>query len=213
MTPESEFAQAEPLSLEAQLEALLFVAPATVSPKQLAEALDAKPKQIEEALNALETSYAQRGIRLQRHKGELRLTSAPQAAGLVERFLDLEATTRLSAAALECLSIVAYQQPITRPQIDAVRGVNSDSAMRSLLTHGLVEEAGRADTPGRPILYATTTEFLQHFGLDKLEALPPLNLDHLASQAGLPMESAREGAATEKETPQAPEPPAEEATD
>ncbi|MCW5878863.1 MAG: SMC-Scp complex subunit ScpB [Anaerolineales bacterium] len=211
MTPESELDQAEPLSLEAQLEALLFVAPATVNPKQLAEALDAKPKQIEEALNALEASYAQRGIRLQRHKGELRLTSAPQAAGLVERFLDLEATTRLSAAALECLSIVAYQQPITRPQIDAVRGVNSDSAMRSLLTHGLVEEAGRADTPGRPILYATTTEFLQHFGLDKLEALPPLNLDHLASQAALPIETASNGAAGEVELPSTPEPPAEEA--
>jgi segregation and condensation protein B len=98
----------------------------------------------------------------------------------------LEATTRLSNAALETLSIVAYQQPITRPQIDSVRGVNSDSSLRSLLTHGLVEEAGRADGPGRPILYATTPEFLQQFGLSKIEELPALNLDFLAKQQALP---------------------------
>ncbi|MCW5876325.1 MAG: SMC-Scp complex subunit ScpB [Anaerolineales bacterium] len=189
MAPKSDLVQTEDLNFEAKLEALLFVAPASVTIKQLAEALEVKPKQVEDALNILEAGYAQRGIRLQRHKGELRLTSAPQAAGLVERFLDLEATTRLSNAALECLAIVAYQQPITRPQIDAVRGVNSDSAMRSLLTHGLVEEAGRADTPGRPILYATTPDFLQHFGLGKLEALPPLNLDHLAQQGALPLQA------------------------
>jgi segregation and condensation protein B len=184
-TKTAETNGAEQLSLEAKLEALLFVAPATVSVKQLAEALEVAPRQVEKALETLEATYAERGIRLQRHKGELRLTSAPQTAALVERFLDLEATSRLSHAALECLAIVAYQQPITRPQIDAVRGVNSDSAMRSLLTHGLIEETGRTDTAGRPIVYATTAEFLQHFGLSKLEALPPLNLDHLAKQENL----------------------------
>ena len=177
---------AQELSLEAKLEALLFVAPGTVSIKQLAEALEVTTGKVEKALETLEAGYAERGIRLQRHKGELRLTSAPQTAALVERFLDLEATSRLSHAALECLAIVAYQQPITRPQIDAVRGVNSDSAMRSLLTHGLIEETGRTDTAGRPIVYETTPEFLQHFGLSKLESLPPLNLDHLAKQVDLP---------------------------
>jgi segregation and condensation protein B len=184
-TKTAETNDAEHLGLEAKLEALLFVAPATVSVKQLAEALEVAPRRVEKALETLEAAYAERGIRLQRHKGELRLTSAPQTAALVERFLDLEATSRLSHAALECLAIVAYQQPITRPQIDAVRGVNSDSAMRSLLTHGLIEETGRTDTAGRPIVYATTAEFLQHFGLSKLEALPPLNLDHLAKQENL----------------------------
>jgi segregation and condensation protein B len=181
----AELPDAQELSLEARLEALLFVAPATVSVKQLAEALQVTPREVEKALETLEAGYAERGIRLQRHKGELRLTSAPQTAALVERFLDLEATTRLSHAALECLAIVAYQQPITRPHIDSIRGVNSDSAMRSLLTHGLVEEIGRAETAGRPILYETTPEFLQHFGLSKLESLPPLNLDHLAKQENL----------------------------
>jgi segregation and condensation protein B len=174
------------LSLEARLEALLFVAPGTVTIKQLAEALDVTPRAVEKSLETLEGSYAERGIRLQKHKGELRLTSAPQTAKLVESFLELEATTRLSNAALECLAIIAYQQPITHPQVDAIRGVNSDSSLRLLLTHGLVEEMGRAEGPGRPILYATTPEFLQHFGLSKLEELPPLNLDHLAKQETLP---------------------------
>ena len=176
----------ETLSLEARIEALLFVAPGLVAMNQLAAALEVPPKQVEKALATVEEGLAGRGIRLQRYRGELRLVSAPQAAPLVERFLDLEATTRLSAAALECLSIVAYQQPVTRPQIDSVRGVNSDSSIRSLLTHGLVEEAGRTDGPGRPILYATTPEFLQQFGLGKIEELPPLNLDFLATQPSLP---------------------------
>jgi segregation and condensation protein B len=174
------------LGLEAQVEALLFVAPGMVAVNQLAAALEVAPREVEKALTALESGYAQRGLRLQRHKNELRLVSAPQTSQLVERFLDLEATWRLSAAALEVLSIVAYQQPITRPQIDAVRGVNSDSSLRSLLTHDLIEEAGRTDGPGRPILYATTPDFLQHFGLGKLEELPPLNLDFLAKQETLP---------------------------
>jgi len=176
----------EKLSLEARIEALLFVAPGLVAPGQLAAALEVTPKQVEAALAAVEANLAERGIRLQRYRGELRLVSAPEAAPLVERFLHLEATTRLSAAALECLAIVAYQQPITRPQVDAVRGVNSDSSLRSLLTHGLVEEAGRADGPGRPILYATTSEFLQHFGLSKIEDLPALDLSTLAQQTQLP---------------------------
>jgi segregation and condensation protein B len=182
----SDSSSAEKLPLELRIEALLFVAPGLVAPNQLAAALEVTPKEIEKALGTLEEGLAGRGIRLQRYRGELRLVSAPEAAPLVERFLDLEATTRLSTAALECLSIVAYQQPITRPQIDAVRGVNSDSSIRSLLTHGLVEEAGRADGPGRPILYATTSDFLQHFGLAKIEDLPPLTLEFLATQPALP---------------------------
>jgi segregation and condensation protein B len=177
------------LTLEAKIEALLFVAPATVSVKQLAEALETPAKDVEKAIANLELAFAERGIRMQKHKGELRLMSAPQTGKLVERFLDLEATTRLSAAALECLAIVAYQQPITRPQIDSVRGVNSDSAMRSLLTHNLVEESGRTDGPGRPILYSTTPEFLRHFGLSSIQDLPPLNIETPAKQETLELES------------------------
>ena len=88
--------------------------------------------------------------------------------------MGLEVTSRLSRAAVEALAIIAYSQPATRPQVDAIRGVNSDGVMRSLLNKGLLQEVGRAEGPGRPILYATTPEFLQHFGLNSLKELPPL---------------------------------------
>jgi segregation and condensation protein B len=97
-------------------------------------------------------------------------------APVVEKFLGLEATARLSRAALETLAIVAYRQPITRPGIDAVRGVSSDGVIKSLLTKGLIQEVGRAEGPGRPILYGVTADFLQHFGLSRLEDLPPYEL-------------------------------------
>ncbi len=86
----------------------------------------------------------------------------------------MDVTARLSRAALEALSIIAYRQPVTRPEIDSVRGVNSDGVLKSLLNKGLLQEVGRAEAPGRPILYGTTAEFLQHFGLDSLQKLPSL---------------------------------------
>src|SRR5512144_589799 len=162
------------LPLAVKLEALLFVAPEPVTPAQLAAALDVASSVVERGLNELEASLATRGLRLQRHGGRFQLTTAPQLAELIERFLGLEATTHLSRAALETLAIIAYQQPVTRPQIDSIRGVNSDSMMKSLLTKGLILESGRADGPGRPILYSTTPEFLQHFGLNSILEMPPL---------------------------------------
>jgi segregation and condensation protein B len=162
------------LSLSVKLEALLFVAAEPVTPTQLATALDVSPSVIERGLNELGASLATRGLRLQRHAGRVQLTTAPQLAELIERFLGLEATTHLSRAALETLAIIAYQQPVTRPQIDSIRGVNSDSMMKSLLNKGLILESGRADGPGRPILYSTTPEFLQHFGLNSILEMPPL---------------------------------------
>lgn len=169
------------LNLPARLEALLFVAPGSVSPSQLAAALEVSSQEVERGLADLEAAYHQRALRLQRHNGRIQLTTAPEVAPLVERFLGLEATSRLSRAALEALSIVAYEQPVTRPQVDAIRGVNSDAVLRSLQSKGLIEEVGRAESPGRPILYATTTDFLQYFGLDSLADLPPLSLDSPAS--------------------------------
>jgi len=165
-----------PLDLVAQLEALLFVAPGPVTINQLATALEITPRQVEKELTTLEEQYQTRGICLQYHRGGIQLTTAPQTAALVERFLSLEATTRLSQAALETLAIIAYQQPVTRPQIDEVRGVSSDGVLRTLLSKGLIEDVGRAEGPGRPILYTTSPEFLQHFGLASLSELPPLNL-------------------------------------
>lgn len=135
------------------------------------------------SLEVLEQQLLSRGIRMQKHAAGYQLTTAPDVAGDVERLLNLEDTSRLSRAALEALAIVAYQQPVTRPQIDSIRGVNSDSVLRTLLRHGLIEETGRSMSPGRPILYSTTSEFLQHFGLGDIKDLPPLDPDQISDLA------------------------------
>lgn len=164
-------------ALDARIEAILFVAPAPVTVAQLAEALEVPASEIEIGLQQLgRTLQFSRGIRLQRHEGRYQLTSAPELAVEIEKFLGLEATARLSRAALETLAIVAYRQPITRPGVDAIRGVNSDGVMKSLLSKGLIQEIGRTEGPGRPILYGSTQDFLQHFGLNSLEDLPPFEL-------------------------------------
>jgi segregation and condensation protein B len=162
------------LSLEAAVEALLFVADSPVSVGRLAEALQVTPGQVERALEDLEATYAERGLRLQRAGSRVQLITAPQVAPAIERFLGLEARAYLSRAALETLSIIVYRQPITRPEIETIRGVGSDSVLRTLLRYGLIDEVGRAPTVGHPILYGTTFEFLQHFGLRSLEEMPPL---------------------------------------
>lgn len=162
------------LSIPAQVESLLFVADEPVSTHRLAEALEVTTGRVEKALAELEEFYAERGLRLQQIDNRVQLTTAPQAASQVERFLGLEARVHLSQAALEALAIIAYRQPVTRPEIEAIRGVGSDSVLRTLLSAGLIERSGRADTIGQPFLYATTPEFLQHFGLESLEELPPL---------------------------------------
>jgi segregation and condensation protein B len=162
------------LSLTNQIECILFVADGPIPIRQLAALLDHSQKQIEVALEELQTHLASRGLRLQIFKERVQLVTMPEAAGLIETFLGLDSKQRLSQSAVESLAVIAYQQPITRPQIDAVRGVNSDGVLKRLLAMGLVEEVGRADGPGRPILYGTTAQFLQHFGLAQLNELPPL---------------------------------------
>jgi segregation and condensation protein B len=172
----SESENQTPLDIPAALEALMFVSAEPVQPSQLAAALEISTSAVEQALDQLNGELITRGLRLQRHGGRVQLTTAPEMAETIERFLGLEATSRLSRAALETLAIVAYQQPVTRPQIEAIRGVSSDGVMKSLLGKGLVQEGGRTDGPGRPILYGTAPDFLQHFGLNSLMELPPLNL-------------------------------------
>lgn len=162
------------LSLTARVESVLFVAEEPVSAHRLAEALDATATQIDQALEALARNYDGRGLRLQRVDGRVQLTTAPEAASYIERFLGLEARVHLSQAALEALAIVAYRQPITRPEIEEIRGVSSDSVLRTLLSAGLIDRVGRAEAVGRPFLYGTTADFLQHFGLQSLDELPPL---------------------------------------
>ncbi len=165
------------LPLEARIEGLLFVAVEPVNPSQLAAALGVPRREVEAALDNLRQQLQTRGIRLQEHRGRWQLTSAPELAEYVETLLGLDAGGSLSRAALEALAIIAYRQPITRPRVDAIRGVNSDGVIKSLLRKGLLEEVGREDGPGRPILYGTTPAFLQYFGLHSLDELPPLNLE------------------------------------
>ncbi|MCE7859837.1 MAG: SMC-Scp complex subunit ScpB [Chloroflexi bacterium CFX2] len=172
---ESQSISNDELSLAARIEAMLFVSAEPVPVQQLSQALDVTVSVVERGLKELEDSLRSRGLRLQRHAGRVQLTTAPELAGLVEMFLGLEAITHLSRAALETLAIIAYQQPVTRPQVDSIRGVNSDAMLKSLLSKGLILESGRTDGPGRPILYSTTPEFLQHFGLNSLTELPPLS--------------------------------------
>lgn len=171
------------LSVLAQVESLLFVADGPVSVGRLAEALEVTPGQVERALTDLAVLYAGRGLRLQRAGSLVQIITAPEAASHVERFLGLEVRVQLSRAALETLAIIAYRQPITRPEIEGIRGVSSDSVLRTLLSVGLVEEIGRAPTVGRPILYGTTFEFLQHFGLSSLEELPSLDKSLVSQEA------------------------------
>jgi len=162
--------------LPSLLEALLFVADHPVDANYLSRALEVSGTRIERALDTLAESLreSKRGIRLQRGPAGVQLVSAPEASAHVERFLGLEANRRLSTAALETLAIIAYRQPITRGQVDAVRGVSSDGAVATLRARELIEPAGHAAGPGRPMLFRTTQRFLEHFGLERPGQLPPL---------------------------------------
>jgi segregation and condensation protein B len=164
-------------TLAARLEALLFVAPGPVSVAQLAAALNLKPRIVEQELKLMAENNSQRGIQLQWGKHGVQWITAPELSEDVERFLELESTSTLTSASLEVLAIIAYQEPVTRPHIDAIRGVNSESSLRTLLRHGMIEDVGRSEGPGRPILYATTADFLTHFGLSSVNELPPIPTD------------------------------------
>ncbi|MBI3913094.1 MAG: SMC-Scp complex subunit ScpB [Chloroflexi bacterium] len=163
-----------PDGFKLQVESLLFVAEAPVTVAALAKALDVGVEPVEQMLAELKREYKGRGIRLQRVRDKVQLVSAPEAAAIIQKFLGLDGSGHLSSAALETLAIIAYRQPMTRTAIEAVRGVNCDGVIHTLLTRSLIQEAGRQETAGRPILYTTTFEFLQNFGLRDLEDLPAL---------------------------------------
>jgi segregation and condensation protein B len=158
------------------IEGLLFIAPEPVTVQQLAATLECAEDRVEAALDELKDAGRERGIRLQRQGQKVQLVSAPELTDYIERFLGLAASGKLSPAALETLAIVAYRQPITRPEIEAIRGVNSDGVLRTLLSKGLVEEVGRLESVGHPALFGASFEFLRYFGLEKIEDLPKLEL-------------------------------------
>ena len=159
--------------LAADLVAVLFAAAGPLNVEEVARALAVSVDALSENFDVL-VREPPRGLAVQRHGEQLQLTTAPGCAAAVERLLGAPPPARLSRAALEALAIVAYRQPVTRGDIDAVRGVNSDSAVATLFARGLVVEVGRRETVGRPALIATTPDFLQYLGLSSLEQLPPL---------------------------------------
>jgi segregation and condensation protein B len=132
---------------------------------------------VEDALADLAEEYRTRGLRLQRGDGRMQMVTAPEAASYVEQFLGLSMDGHLSTAALETLAVVAYQQPATRAQVEAVRGVDCGGLLRALVHKGFIYQLGRLDQAGRPIIYGTTFEFLRYFGLESLDDLPPLPQD------------------------------------
>ena len=169
-----------PAPTAAQLiESLLFIAGEPVTVAQLVGALELPADAVEAALERLSAECQNRGIRVQRQGEHVQLVSAPEASAAIERFLGVQPQAKLSAAALEALAIIAYRQPITRAQVDALRGVDSSGVIRALLGRDLIAENGRLETVGRPILYATTGEFLRQFGLSNLAELPPLELPEI----------------------------------
>ncbi|MCX6020013.1 MAG: SMC-Scp complex subunit ScpB [Chloroflexi bacterium] len=164
----------EPLSLTAQVECLLYASKEPAILNALAAALAASVAEVEAALEQLSEQYRWRGIRLQRHGNKVQLVTAPEMATAVQKFLGLEEVNRLSTAALETLAIIAYNQPVTRPQIEIIRGVNCDGVMNTLEARTLIVELGRADTVGHPMRYGVSFEFLQYFGLKGTHELPPV---------------------------------------
>jgi segregation and condensation protein B len=159
------------------LQAVLFVADRPLSAKELAEYVDCTIEEVSEAARELEKILEDRsGLRLLRVAGGYQLATKPEHAQAVSRYLK-PARSRLSRALMEVLSIVAYRQPVTAAQIEEIRGVQSDYGLRELIDRGLIHEVGRATTPGRPVLYGTTKQFLHSFLLDSLDDLPQLSND------------------------------------
>lgn len=159
-------------------EGLIFVAGEPLARTELARVLDVSEDDVARLIEEIAVDYVGRGIRLQQHQGHVQFVSAPEAAPAIERFLRVDTgSSRLSNAALETLAVVAYRQPVTRPGIELVRGVDVSGPLRTLQQRGLVAEVGRLQTAGRPVLYGTTDEFLRQFGLGSLNELPPLPED------------------------------------
>lgn len=159
--------------LVALIEALLLAANEPPAIEQLARAAGVPAAAVEAALARM-AAATDRGWVLLRHQHTVQLATAPRFAEPIRRFLGMERESRLSGAALESLAIIAYRQPVTRAEIEAVRGVDCAGVLATLHGRGLIETTGRLDSVGHPLLYGTTPEFLRHFGLQSVADLPPL---------------------------------------
>jgi segregation and condensation protein B len=185
--------------LPSLLEALLLVSPEPATIHDLARAAGVAVPAVERALDQL-NAFENRGWTVVRHNGAAHLSTAPRWAGYVRHFLRIERESRLSGAAIETLTLIAYRQPVTRAEIDALRGVDSSGVLATLHARGLIEIAGRLPTVGNPIQYATTFAFLQQFGLASLADLPPLAElaadapDRVFAEAAVPCEDVPDAA-------------------
>ena len=208
-------------NLARSIEAILFVASEALSIKTLARLVGAQEVDVSTALARIDADYAERGIVLREIAGGYRFASAPSARHAVEAYL-MPPKTNLSPAALETLAIVAYMQPVTKGDIEGIRGVSADSVLSTLVDRRFLAEAGRKDVAGRPILYKTTSDFLEAFGLRSLEELPPVDIDaaapiELAIPLGLqavqpavqPNGAAEKASASAADDEESHEPPAE----
>ncbi len=156
------------------LEALLFVSPRPVPPEDLARVLDLPVESVEEELATLQEVWSTRGVRISRVAGGYQMVSCPEAAPYVERLHRVPSRSPMSRAVMETLAIIAYRQPLTKRQIEKIRGVNPDYAVNTLLDKKLIMEVGRAPGPGRPPQFGTTRDFLKYFHLNSLKDLPPI---------------------------------------
>lgn len=163
------------------IEGILFAAGEPVKAAKLAVVLDVTVKEVNEAVAELKSEYDRdkRGFNIIEIMEGYQICSRPEYYTYIQEILGEQRNQPLSNAAMEALAIIAYKQPITRSQIEQIRGVNSDGCVNRLYERGLIEEAGRLDAPGRPILYATTQTFLRCFGLKSPQELPPINFVQL----------------------------------
>lgn len=186
-------------ALKAIIEGLLFASgDEGVTIKTLASILELPPKNVEHLLRELTYDYehAERGISIMESRQVYHLTTKPEHSQYLKRLLETPQVTRLTQAGLETLAIIAYQQPITRTEIEEIRGVNSDRPVQTLLARSLIEEVGRKDAIGKPILFGTSKDFLVYFGLTSLEELPALpesvDTEDIEKEADLFFESFKE---------------------
>ncbi len=193
--PDAEAAAAPVLDgerLAGALEALLFSHGAPVTAERLAEVLDTDQQAVHAALAALETRYSafESGLRLARIAGGFQLTTRLEWGEAIERLIAPKREQALTEAALEALAVIAYRQPVTVPELNAIRGVNSQSVVATLMKHRLIRSRGRKQVVGRPLLYGTTKDFLERFELDRLEDLPKLKEFEQALAAAVPAPAA-----------------------
>jgi segregation and condensation protein B len=162
---------------KAALEAILFVAGDIVTVASLNKATDIPLAEIKSLMSGLIADYRDRnsGIIIAEIAEGYQMVTSPDTGAWIKRFKNIHQTGKLSQPAIETLAIIAYKQPITKIEVDQLRGVNSDGAVKSLLDKRLIKIVGKKETPGRPFLYGTTIEFLQYFGLKSLSELPPIN--------------------------------------